>query len=78
MKTNQIDSKKMILAGIRENDMLPRPIRDHIGEDSSLHEDALTNYTLTMPSGRKVSVECASVQVGTSIETFVYDIIELK
>lgn len=78
MKTNNIDAKKMILAGIRENDMLPRPIRDHIGETNHDHEDVMVNYTLTMPSGRRVSVECAPVMVGTTEETFVYDIIELN
>lgn len=78
MKSNNIDPKKLILAAIRENDMLPRPIRDHIGETDHGHEDELTHYKLTLPSGRAVSVECATVMVGTVQETFVYDIIELK
>lgn len=79
MKTkDKIDAKKMILAAIRQNDMLPRPIRDHIGETDHGHEDDVTLYTLTMPSGRRVSVECASVMVGTTAETFVYEIIELN
>lgn len=77
-KLDQAMAKKMILAAIREHNMLPRPIRDHIGETSHGHEDLMDHFTLTLESGRRVSVECATVPVGSSNETFVYDIIELK
>lgn len=75
---NSVDKTKLILAAIRSNELLPSPVRDHIGETNHGHEDDLALYTLELPSGKKVSVEFAPVKVGTTIETFVYGIIELN